>query len=50
MKQNESESRNLLVVAASAHDGQDDVARFDALEDGDGLGVRESHQRLVVHG
>lgn len=38
------------VGTAAAHDLQGDITRLDALEDGDGLGVRQTHQRFVVDG
>ena len=41
--------RNSL-VATSAYNGEDDVARFDSLENGDGFGVRETDEGLVVDG
>ena len=36
-------------AVSAADDGEDDVARLDALEDGDGLGVWQTHQRLAIH-
>ncbi len=39
-----------LLVATSTDDGEDDIARFDSLKDGDGFGVRETDEGLVVDG
>ena len=37
-------------AVSAADDGEDDVARFDSLENGDGFGVRETDEGLVVDG